>query len=223
MLAVGAHPDDIELGCGGALFAHRQAGDEVALLVVTAGERGPGGLIDFVGRRAEQEQAAQMLGARLFWGTLPDCDVTHSAETVELIERAIDEVGANLVYVHAPDDSHQDHRAVSAATLSAARRLSQVLHYQSPSSLGFVPRVFVDISEHLDDKLAAVGCHRSQVRLSEMVEPDVVAATARYFGAQARLGLAEGFVPARMVFEIAPERSAASAAHGARAVAESIG
>ena len=63
VLAVGAHPDDIELGCGGALLAHAAAGDTVTMLVVTGGENGPGDDARTAGRRAEQERAAALLGA----------------------------------------------------------------------------------------------------------------------------------------------------------------
>ena len=205
VLAVGAHPDDVELGCGGALLAHAAAGDAVTLLVVTDGGRGPG---DIAERRGEQERAARALGADLLWGGLPDCAVGVDATTVGVVERALQATGADLVYVHAPEDSHQDHRAVASATLSAARRLARVLHYQSPSTLAFTPTVFVDVTAHLSGKLTALGAHASQVERSAMVEPDAVVASARHWGAFARIGYAEAFTPTRMVLDLAPAASA---------------
>jgi LmbE family N-acetylglucosaminyl deacetylase len=112
-------------------------------------------------------------------------------------------VEADVVYVHAPDDSHQDHRAAAAATLSAARHSSRILHYRSPSTVRFEPSLFVDISAYLDRKLAALSCHGSQVEGSAMVDPEVVAASARHFGAQARVRYAEAFAPARFVWDLA--------------------
>jgi LmbE family N-acetylglucosaminyl deacetylase len=211
VLAVGAHPDDIELGCGATLLAHSAAGDAVTMLVMTGGENGPGDGAAVVGRRAEQEQAARTLGAALLWGGLRDCTVTADSATVAVVERAIQETGADAVYVHAPDDSHQDHRAVAAATLAAARRLSRVLHYQSPSTLTFSPATFVDVTAFLSGKLAALRAHASQVELSAMVEPDAVVASARHWGAHARIGYAEAFAPTRLVLDLAPapRRSAA--------------
>jgi len=209
VLAVGAHPDDIELGCGGALLAHVAAGDRVTMLVVTGGENGPGDAERITGRRAEQVEAARTLGVSLRWGGLTDCAVPTDSSTVALIESVLRETGAGLVYVHAPDDSHQDHRAVASATLSAARRLPRVLHYQSPSTLAFTPTVFVDVTAHLSGKLAALRCHASQVDLSAMVEPDAVVASARHWGAQARIGYAEAFAPTRMVLDLAPVAGAA--------------
>ncbi|WP_261326197.1 PIG-L deacetylase family protein [Modestobacter marinus] len=204
VLAVGAHPDDVELGCGATLLAHSAAGDAVTMLVMTGGENGPGDDAAVVGRRAEQQEAARTLGARLMWGGLRDCTVTPDAATVAIVERAIEETDAEVVYVHAPDDSHQDHRAVAAATLSAARRLSRVLHYQSPSTLTFSPTTFVDVTAFLSGKLAALRAHASQVEMSAMVEPDAVVASARHWGAQARIGYAEAFAPTRMVIDLAP-------------------
>ena len=200
VLAIGAHPDDIELGCGGALLAHTSAGDTVTMLVMTGGENGPG----VTHRRGEQSAAAAALGARLRWGGFRDCTLQPDAATVTVIEGVLEETKADLVYVHASDDSHQDHRAVAAATLSAARRHPRVLHFQSPSTLSFNPTVFVDVTAHLTGKLAALRAHASQVEQSAMVEPDAVVASARHWGAQARIGFAEAFVPTRMVLDLAP-------------------
>ena len=210
VLAVGAHPDDVELGCGGTLLAHAAAGDAVSVLVMTGGENGPAGSVGGV-RRAEQEAAARVLGARLFWGGSTDCRVVADAAAVSVVERVIERVGADVVYVHAPDDSHQDHRAVAAVVVSAARRLSRVVHYQSPSTLGFAPSVFVDVTGFLSGKLAALRAHASQVAESAMVEPDAVVAAARYWGSQARVGYAEAFAPTRLVLDLAPDRAPAAA------------
>jgi LmbE family N-acetylglucosaminyl deacetylase len=204
VLAIGSHPDDIELGCGATLLAHVAAGHRVTMLVMTGGENGPGDGGQVRGRRHEQERAAATIGAQLRWGGLRDCTVAPDAGTIGLIESVIAETQADLVYVHAPEDSHQDHRAVAAATLSAARRLSRVVHYQSPSTLAFAPSVFVDVTAYLSGKLAALKAHASQVELSAMVEPDAVVAAARYWGAQARVGYAEAFTPTRMVLDLVP-------------------
>ena len=212
VLAIGAHPDDIELGCGGALLAHVAAGDSVTMLVMTGGENGPGDDTQVAGRRAEQQSAARLIGATLVWGGLRDCEVVADSATVRRIEQVLQETAADLVYVHAPDDSHQDHRAVAAATLGAARRLPRVLHYQSPSTLTFTPTVFVDVTAQLSGKLAALAAHASQVERSAMVEPDAIVASARHWGAQARIGYAEAFQPTRVVLDLSPVGGQAPAA-----------
>jgi LmbE family N-acetylglucosaminyl deacetylase len=208
VLAIGAHPDDIELGCGATLIAHVAAGDSVTMLVLTGGENGPG----VAHRHAEQRAAAAIIGATLRWGRLVDCQLTPDAATVGLVETVVAETEADVVYVHAPDDSHQDHRAAAAATLSAARRMSRVMHYQSPSTLTFSPTVYVDVTAHLSGKLAALKAHVSQVEMSAMVEPDAVVASARHWGAQARIGYAEAFAPTRMVLDLTPAATRAARA-----------
>ena len=87
VLAIGAHPDDVELGCGGALLAHVAAGDTVTVLVMTGGENGPGDEPQVDGRRAEQERAAATLGATLVWGGLRDCEVVADSATVRRLEQ----------------------------------------------------------------------------------------------------------------------------------------
>jgi LmbE family N-acetylglucosaminyl deacetylase len=117
-------------------------------------------------------------------------------------------VAADVVYVHAPDDSHQDHRAAAAATLSAARHSSRILHYAGESTLQFAPALFVDISPFLDRKLAALAAG------PQPVDPELPTGTARHYGAQARVRYAEAFTPARFVWELATASAAALAKVG---------
>jgi len=201
VLAVGAHPDDIELGCAGSLAAHRSVGDKVTMLVLTDGHNGPG---QTSLRHPEQQRAAAVLDAELIWTGLPDCALVPDSALVRVIENAIRATDADIVYVHAPDDSHQDHRAACAATMSAARMTSRLLHYRSPSTTVFNATVFVDIGEHLETKLAALACHASQIEGSMMVDPVVVEAAARYFGALARVSHAEAFASTRFVWDLRP-------------------
>ncbi|MEU8567109.1 PIG-L deacetylase family protein [Streptomyces pathocidini] len=197
VLAVGAHPDDIEIGCAGTLVSHVEAGDRVVMLVLSDGERGPGATA--AQRRMEQERAARAIGAELRWGNLPDGRITDGLESVDVIEQLVREIRADIVYTHAPDDSHQDHRATSRAVESAARGVPTLLFYESPTSLGFSPAVFVDVTETAHRKLAALKIHASQVSSSDRVDPTVIAALLRIRGAHGRLPYAEGFIARRLM------------------------
>ena len=201
VLAIGAHPDDIELGCGGTLVKHVAAGDRVAMLIVTKGEVGPG---DTERRIAEQRRACAVMGVdTLVWGDLPDCQVSlHELSLVHLIEEAIRDTGADVVYTHNINDSHQDHRAVALNTMGAARQVSNVLSYDAPSSLNFAPHLYVDISDTIDKKVDALLCHASQVEASEMVSSDKVRNSAGYRGHEARVMQAEAFMAARYVMAV---------------------
>ena len=205
VLAIGAHPDDVELGCGATLGAHRAAGHRTDILVVTGGGRSRGAGADR--RRLEQDAAARLLGCHVHWGGLIDCDLPPEPVLIGAIESVLDRVYPDVIYVPSPHDGHQDHRAVSRATVSAARRSTRVLYYQSPTTLSFDPTVFIDVAEHLDAKLEALACHRSQIE-SGSVRLDVIAASARHWGAIARVEFAEAFEPLRLLWDFGvPDRA----------------
>jgi LmbE family N-acetylglucosaminyl deacetylase len=199
VLAVGAHPDDIELGCGGALLAHRDRGDGVHLLVLTTGEQGPQAAMS---RISEQERAADALGATLHWGGFHDGSIPDGRQSIQAIESVLREIGADVLYAPAPADTHQDHRATAAATAAAGRRTSHVLFYESPTSIAFAPTIYVDIEEHLEGKLRAIRAHTSQVLKNHLVDLEAVEAQARYHGFHARIRSAEGFQGARFVWNL---------------------
>lgn len=204
VLAIGAHPDDIELGCGATLAAHRARGDEVALLVMTTGEQGPQASAS---RVDEQLQAADRLGAQLFWGPFDDGAVPEGRPTIDLIQVVMKEMDAEMVYTHALNDTHQDHRATATASSSACRRLSTILRYESPTTTTFVPSLFVDVEAHLDTKIDLICAHVSQVLKNGLVDVEAVRAQARYHGFRARVHQAEAFETERFVWGLPSSRA----------------
>lgn len=191
VLAIGAHPDDIELGCGGTLVRHAAVGHEVVMLVVTDGQNGPG---DVSKRIKEAEAAAAIIGARVVFGGSQDGQVTAGSDTVKIIEKEIAALSPSIIYTHGDSDSHQDHRNVCAATISAARNSATLLHYQAPSALDFRPNFFVSLDdESIQIKLEALNQHSTQVESSSRVSFDALDAAARYWGLQARTRYAEAF------------------------------
>lgn len=178
VLAVGAHPDDVEIGVGGILAAHRAAGDTVVILTLSRGAKG-GQAQD---RQHEALAAAELLGARLFLEDLTDTEIPNTGPTVVKIERVVNEVQPTIVYTHSIHDGHQDHRAVHQATLVAARGVPTVACFQSPSStVDFRPTRFVTIDGYTERKLELLSCFRSQSGIRSYLEPDLVLATARYW------------------------------------------
>jgi LmbE family N-acetylglucosaminyl deacetylase len=188
VLAIGAHPDDVEIGCGGALAAHYDEYDLLHILTLSRGAAGGDTNI----RMAEARNAAAMVGAQLKLENLRDTGIDAGAETISIIEAAIRELQATHVYTHSNEDTHQDHRAVHAASLVAARGVPNLYCYQSPSStLDFKPHRFVDITHYIDRKIDLIGAHKSQVDCMESIQPDVILSTARYWGRFAGHVLAE--------------------------------
>lgn len=199
VLAVGAHPDDIELGCGGTLLKHRSVGDRVWMLVMTGGELGAASQR---GRIAEAQEAANIIGADLLLGKFYDGQIPLNSDAVNVVEDAIVRYNIDTVYVHSPADAHQDHLLVARATIAAARRLNRVLFYQSPSTTEFNPTVYLDIERFLPKKLEALACHKSQLDGSVTVDLEVVQSTAHYWGSRGKLPYAEAFEPYRFAWDI---------------------
>jgi len=178
VLAIGAHPDDVEIGVGGLLAAHAQAGDEITILTLSRGARGG----DADSRQHESLSSADLLGARLFLKDLVDTEISGGGATVRLIEEVVQEVQPTVVYTHSSHDRHQDHRAVSEATVVATRRVGTVACYQSPSStIDFRPTRFVRIDAFLPQKLRLLECFASQTATRDYLDPEFVTATARYW------------------------------------------
>jgi LmbE family N-acetylglucosaminyl deacetylase len=178
VLAVGAHPDDVEIGVGGILLRHAAEGHKVTILTLTGGEAG-GVAAD---RTAESRRAAELMGARLVQAGLADTSVSEGQSTIHEIKRVLDETGATTVYTHTTRDVHQDHRNVHQATLVAARRVPRIYCYQSPSTtVDFQPTRFVAIDEYLERKLEVIHAYGSQVKVRRYLEEDLLRATARYW------------------------------------------
>jgi LmbE family N-acetylglucosaminyl deacetylase len=178
VLAIGAHPDDVEIGVGGTLAAHSQLGHEVAVLTLSRGARG--GLEQE--RARESEQAAQVFGAKLYLEDLEDTRISEGDPTIRIISRVIGEVRPTMIYTHSVHDVHQDHRNTHRAVMVAGRQIGRVFCFQSPSAtVDFRPSKFVPIDAQLDAKLQAIEAFGSQVALRPYLEPDLISATARYW------------------------------------------
>lgn len=178
VLAIGAHPDDVEIGVGGILLSHRVAGDEVHILTLSRGGRS-GHVSE---RQAEAFMAAEMLGARLHLEDLPETEIGENEPTLGIIERLVSDIRPTVVYVHSEHDMHQDHRAVNKAALLATRAVRSVSCYQSASAtVDFRPNRFVNIDGWLEQKVQLVQAHRSQVAVSRYHSAEFLEATARYW------------------------------------------
>lgn len=202
ILAVGAHPDDIEFGCGGTLLKYAQAGHETCLLILTDGSFGG----DPSTRIQEQKRSAKLLGVKeVFWGGFRDTELQDNRELISKIEETIKEVGPAMVLVNDPHDVHQDHRALANAGISASRYVGEVLFYEVPTTVNFNPDIFVDIQEVLIKKLELLKIHASQVdrtKVPNLTILESAQACATFRGYQGRVKYAEGFKALRVLREI---------------------
>ncbi len=213
VLAVGAHPDDVELGCGGLLLTLRARGYRFAIIDVTAGEKGSRGTVEQ--RAAEAKAAAELLGAtaRECLG-LPDTKVKATDGAVRLLAEALRRYRPRLVVSMHEDDRHPDHaataqlveRAVFLAALTnyeaegAPHRVGRVIRYSRHP--WFAPDFVVDVTAVVEKKIAAARCFASQFTRTEpgpatpISAPgffDDLLATMRTFGQHAGTRYAEAF------------------------------
>ena len=207
VLAIGAHPDDVEVAVGGTLLRHHFMGDEVAILTLSQGARGGDPQV----RAEEAARAAALIGAQLF---LFDLEVTRIAEaepTVGLIEGVIDELHPTIIYTHSANDLRHDHRNTHHATVRAAGRVETICCYEGPSAtVSFRPERFVTIDPFIETKLEVIGAYASQVKLRRYLDPELVRSTGRYWG---RFGDSRYCEP----FEVVRDRDRRSATVAAEA------
>jgi len=193
VLAIGAHPDDVEIGAGGTLLAHSAAGDTVAILTLTRGARGG----DQAQRARESQQAAEIIGARLFLEDLEDSRIPEGDPAIGVIERVVAEVKPTVAYTHSVHDVHQDHRNTHRAAMVACRRVGRVYCFQSPSAtIDYRPAYFVPIDDYISCKLKVLDAFDSQAS-RDYLEPELITSTARYWGRYGTRTHAEPFETVR--------------------------
>ena len=202
ILAIGAHPDDIEYGCGGMLAKYARKGHDVFMFVASDGARGGDGAV----RRREQDEAARILGVReVFWGGYLDTEVPLSRELIARLETAIQQVAPRMIFVNSPDDTHQDHRHLAQCASSATRYVPNFLFYEGPSTQNFAPNCSTDIADVLDLKLACLEAHRSQVtktNIEDLTILELARSCANFRGIQARVKYAEAFQSVRLLLNL---------------------
>ncbi len=207
VLAVGAHLDDIELGCGGTLARAAAEGHCVRMICLS-----DSAYTDFEGRvlrtRAEAWREGLAAADALGCGDLeildfPTKDVPDGSEVVEALDRRIAAFRPDVIFTHWPFDTHQAHRGAALATISASRRQNTILMYDpvfpaGRSFVGFRPQVYVDISEAIDRKLEALRRHGSQYRKYGEDWIEGVRTRARFRGYEMETSYAEAFELVRM-------------------------
>jgi LmbE family N-acetylglucosaminyl deacetylase/CheY-like chemotaxis protein len=193
VLAIGAHPDDVEIGVGGILAAHRAAGDSVTILTLSKGIR-DGGI-----RTAwdEGSASAAVIGATLLLEDSGDVALSNGEPTLGVIMRVIADVRPTVVYVHSNCDRHQEHRAVHDATMLASAGVRTVACYQSSTAtVDFHPNRFVDVDGFTQAKVAMLECFAQNESPNKYLQADFALATARYWS---RYGQSDNCEPLEII------------------------
>jgi LmbE family N-acetylglucosaminyl deacetylase len=165
ILAIGAHPDDLEIFAFGTLSAWSAMGAALTLCVATDGAKGGALPPDELQHLRAAETATAL--APLGFGPprnlgFPDGSLRADVSLEAALVALIDEVRPDLMLTHAPNDYHGDHRALSAAACQAAGFSVPILFMDTLNGTGFVPTHWVDVTPHWLAKEAAILAHATQ-------------------------------------------------------------
>ncbi len=169
VLAVGAHFDDIELGCAGSLAMHVQRGDQVYAYVATvSGFNNYNNDIIRADETAFQEgqKAMEILGVKLICGSFNTFEVEFAEPLNIEIVQIVEQKKIDRIYTHWSGDIHHDHHAVAQASLHSCRHVPRILMYRSnwyQSHLDFRGNYYIDITNFMDIKENAIKAHASEL------------------------------------------------------------
>ncbi|RKY79213.1 MAG: PIG-L family deacetylase [Deltaproteobacteria bacterium] len=220
VLAIGAHPDDLELLCAGTLAKYANQGHQVIMCHACNGNLGhfeiPRNELRDI-RRQEAQNAAAVIGAESLTLDIADLDVYVERETKEKMTELIRKTKPDVIIAPSPDDYMPDHTLISRiafdasfmATLPQLATETECHHLITPfyymdtlAGVNFQPEVYVDITEVIEIKKRMLACHKSQTQwLKHHDKIDIIEfmiTVARFRGLQCGVQYAEGFKPCRV-------------------------
>ncbi|QGQ99703.1 hypothetical protein EHS13_35000 [Paenibacillus psychroresistens] len=216
ILAIGAHPDDIEVFCGGTLLQYKQQGHNIFIALTTSGNIGSNeyNSREEIGaaRELEQLEAAKIFGAEVRFMRFDDQGLQDTPETRRAVINAIRWANPDVILANYPEDASTDHavtgKIVSEVMLSIPGKLipadeppiaknPSLFYYGTAVGIGFTPEVYVDITDVFDQKLEALKLHKSQFAWMDVYQThgllSIVEITDKFRGLQAGFVYAEGF------------------------------
>lgn len=216
VLAIGCHPDDLEIGCAGTLAKYVKLGHKVTMCHVANGNLGHVIIeMDELAeiRTKEAEAAAAIIGAEAISIDVGDLQVdSANRETLYELIRVIRDTKPDVIITHNPDDYMRDHMETSRLAFNASfgssiphvvreseahGKIVPIFYMDTLAGIGFIPTEYVDITDEIEQKLEALNCHQSQIKWmmdhDNIDFLDFVRTCSKYRGLQASVPYAEGF------------------------------
>ena len=163
ILALGAHPDDIEIFMYGLASIYKKEGNEVYTIIATDGSKGGSKEGELLSQKREKEAIAglEKLSMPTFLN-LPDGELGEEPNHRKVIKDNIFKIMPDLIITHSEHDYHSDHRALSFLTRSVVSHYVPILYCDTLMGVNFNPNFYIDITEHLELKKKAVLKHKTQ-------------------------------------------------------------
>lgn len=215
ILFIAVHPDDETLGCGGTILKHKSQGDEIYWMIITAPTKNhPYGFSDQVIK--ERNELIRNVAEKYGFNRTIQCgfptQMLHAVDLRELVvslDSYINEIKPNIIYTMFRNDVHSDHRVAFDAVYSCTKSfrkpfIERILMLEALSetefapaipSTSFVPNVYVDITDFMDEKLEIMSMYKPEL----MPEPyprslSSIDALARVRGSRCGVKYAEAFM-----------------------------
>jgi len=163
ILAIGAHPDDIEIFMFGLLQLYKSRNDDVFMAIATDGAAG--NVLNYPDlvevRKRETIDALKSLGTPVFFG-FPDGELSLNKNIKQKIKEYIISIRPDLIITHAPEDYHSDHRALSSIVTTATGFICPIIYADTLMGVNFTPDYYIDITCFFKEKKEAILSHKSQ-------------------------------------------------------------
>lgn len=215
ILAVGAHPDDLELCCGGTLAKYASKGHKIGIVIMTDGATGSSHipakqLIPL--RRREAQNSAALINADFFWLGFPDGKLEDNVEVRMTLNKVVREFNPDLIITHNPEDYISDHRITSKHVMDVGLwahvgplipempgtpAVPSIAFMDTLAGINFIPERYIDISDYFEMKKKMLSCHESQqswlADYGGIDYMEIIEVSCRYRGIQSQVRFAEGF------------------------------
>lgn len=228
ILAFSAHPDDVEINCAGTLAKYAKQGHQVYIIHACTGDKGhfeiPPNQMGKI-RIKESLDAGKVIGAKVSCLGYGDSELHPTPEALADFVRAIRECDPDVIITHTQDDYHMDHVNVSKLVINASflasvpfyhpevksmEKVPQLYFMEPYTGFSFCPQEFVDITDTINDKLAMMKCHKSQITwLKDHDNLDIleyIKISSQYRGFQCGTQHAEGFIRYSTALRAVPGR-----------------
>ena len=163
ILALGAHPDDIEIFMYGLVSTYKKEGNQVFTMIATDGSKGGSPKDNLLSKKREKEAIAGLKKiSKPIFLNIPDGELGEDPEHRKVIKENILKIMPDLIITHSQNDYHSDHRSLSYITSSVVSHYIPVIYCDTLMGINFNPSFYIDITEHFLLKKEAILKHKTQ-------------------------------------------------------------